>query len=159
MLRLPLAVACAILCVSCGPVDRPTTVTTAVDDGGSMMKKRPARRVYHSQLAIPGEEVAEHEAPALAAYRAEGQRMLKQAAERNAERQQRSSRTTQIIVVPAQADPGFKLPSEIAKEREAARVAKIAARKAYCEEHPVECETLAAAEATRDAVQLLQFSR
>jgi hypothetical protein len=59
-----------------------------------------------------------------------------------------------IVVVPAQTEPDFKTPSEIAREEEAAKAVKIAARKAYCEAHPAECETMEAAEQARvDAQQ------
>jgi Xaa-Pro aminopeptidase len=72
-------------------------------------------------------------------------------------RQPRPQQERKIVVVPAQTEPNFKTPSEIAREQEAANAAKIAARKAYCEAHPVECETLAAAQAAREAAESLRY--
>jgi hypothetical protein len=68
----------------------------------------------------------------------EGARLLKEAAQTIAERQQQNH---QIVVAPLPSeDWKFKLPSEIEAEKKAAKAAEIAARKKYCEEHPIECE-------------------
>lgn len=66
----------------------------------------------------------------------EGKRITKQAAEQ----QPRAPQTSAIVVVPAQPASIGKLPSEIEAEE---RAANIAARKEYCEAHPVECASQA----------------
>jgi hypothetical protein len=78
----------------------------------------------------------------------EGARLLKEAAQRIAE-QERSrpqQQEHQIVPVPVQSETPFKLPSEIEADQKAARAAQIAARKRYCEEHPVECEAQSVAQ-------------
>ncbi len=175
MLRLPLAIACAVLCVSCGPTDRSAPVTTAVDEGGSMMKNAQREASANSRLAIPGdsvdsmlqsghvvsreERIAEEQAEAQRALALEGERMRKQtAAQIAAQQRQRAQRSQASVVVPAQ-DPLLKTTSEIEEEkRAAARAAKIAARKQYCEEHPVECETLRAAQQAQSDLEALKTS-
>ena len=85
------------------------------------------------------------------------QELAQQAAEQRKQavaRAQQAQRNSEIAVAPAQSDGiTFKLPSEIEAEKRAARLAQIAARKKYCEEHPVECETLAAAQQARSDAQ------
>ena len=74
-------------------------------------------------------------------------RMTKEAVEQAAEQQRMQHQNQQIVVVPAPSEVWkFKLPSEIAAEKKAAAVAKMEARRRYCEEHPIECETLSAAQ-------------
>lgn len=79
----------------------------------------------------------------------------KRIAQQAAEQQPPAPRNTEIVVVPEQAPPiSFKTPSEIEAEKKTAKAAEIAARKKYCEEHPIECETLRAAQSAReDAAQ------
>ncbi len=78
----------------------------------------------------------------------EGRRLAKEAADQIAEQERsRAQQSHQIVVVPAQSeDWKFKLPSEIEAEKRAAKAAQIAARKKYCEEHPIECEAIEAAQ-------------
>lgn len=80
----------------------------------------------------------------------EGKRILQQA---DAITRERAQRNSEIVVVPAQTGPDLLTPSEVARAEQAARAAKIAARKKYCEAHPVECEILQAAKDARDAAQ------
>jgi len=86
----------------------------------------------------------------------EAKRMAQQAANRQAEeRQQLAQRQSQsqIVVAPVSAPTtDFLTPSEIAEKQRQAKLAAIAERARYCAEHPVECETLDAAQsAKRDA--------
>jgi hypothetical protein len=78
----------------------------------------------------------------------EGVRLLKEAAQRIAEqeRSRAQQQEHQIVPVPVQSETPFKLPSEIEADQKAARATQIAASKRYCEEHPIECETLSAAQ-------------
>jgi hypothetical protein len=77
----------------------------------------------------------------------EAKRITKEAAEQAAEQQRLQHENQQIVVVPAPSEAWrFKLPSEIEAERKAAAVAKMEARRKYREEHPIECETLSAAQ-------------
>lgn len=71
-----------------------------------------------------------------------------------AERAQLEQRKVEIVVVPAQHQSEFLTPSEKIAAAKAAGVAKAEARRRYCEDHPVECETLTAAQQARsDAEQ------
>lgn len=77
----------------------------------------------------------------------EAKRITKEAADQAAEQQRLQHQNRQIVVVPAPSEAWrFKLRSEIEAERKAAAVAKMEARRKYCEEHPIECETLSAAQ-------------
>lgn len=80
---------------------------------------------------------------------AEAKRIVKETAEQELRAQQKQA----IVVVPAQTGPDFKTPSEIEAEKRAAKIAEVAARKAYCEAHPVECETLEAIQSARGDAQ------
>lgn len=68
----------------------------------------------------------------------EAKRMTQEAANR----QPRAQQNSQIVVAPAQTRFAFLTPSEIAAKQREAGLAKLAARKQYCLEHPVECEML-----------------
>jgi hypothetical protein len=85
----------------------------------------------------------------------EAKRMTQQAADRQSEeRQQLAQRKPQIVVAPVSAQTTeFLTPSEIAAKQREAKQAAIAERARYCAEHPVECETLEAAQSAKRKAQ------
>lgn len=117
MLRLPLAIACILLCINSIRAQEPVTSDeTASTDSQAIVDQETASQ----------EEIAEQQDAEKEAIKIEGERLAKQAAEQTAEReQQQAERSSDVVVASVQPESLGKLPSEIEAEEKAEQAATI----------------------------------